>query len=75
MNENILDRKLLIYFITGTDSDGREIKTTKTISNIRLDAAGDELGKFSEKYVSLTSHTHVKTLIADYYHVPVTGLE
>ncbi len=69
MNENIVNRKSLISFITGTDSEGKDTTTTTTISNIRLDTTEDQLGKFSEKYVSLTSHPYIKALIADYYHL------
>ena len=52
MNENIVDRKSLISFITGTDSEGKDTTTTTTISNIRLDTTEDQLGN-SQKNMSL----------------------
>lgn len=73
MNKTILNCKLLLYFITGTNGEGRDISKTNTFPNVHLDATKEKLANFSEKYVVLINHTHIKTSVADY--VPITASE
>lgn len=75
MNENILDRKLFIKFNTGINEEGKDITSTKTISNIRLNSTGAQLGQFVLKYTNLTSNEHIESLVADYYPVTLSDVE
>ena len=64
--QDIYDRKLSIYLTAGQDDDGKDIVKAKSFSNVRLDTTDEELSQFAEKYVALSSGTHMKSVVADY---------
>ncbi len=70
MSQNLIERNLLIYFSAGTNPEtGKDIKKSKSFKNIRLDAEEANLADFSSKYAALSSHTHQRTLVANYHDI------
>ena len=70
MNDNLIERHLLINFTAGTNPEtGKDIKKTKTFKNVRLEATESNLADFSTKYAALTLNTHQRTLVANYHDI------
>lgn len=69
MKEKLMNRKLMIYFTTGIDEDGKIINKTKTFNNIRLDSEESNLSAFATNYSALSSYAYKKTLVADYFEI------
>ena len=69
MKENLINRKLMIYFTAGVDDDGKIINKTKTFNAIRLDSEESDLAIFADKYRVLSNHMYKKTVAADYFEI------
>jgi len=64
---DIVNRKLLIYFVVGTNEDGNDVVRTRTINNVRTNASLEQMDYFASKYGSLSAHNHIDSVVADYY--------
>ena len=60
MKENLINRKLMIYFTAGVDDEGNIINKTKTFNTIRLDSEEADLAIFADKYRVLSNHMYKK---------------
>lgn len=69
MNGSVINRRLLIHFITGADVQGKDIIRTRTINNVRPDATKKQLESFASNFASLSEHSHLRSIVADYYQI------
>ncbi|MDB8556975.1 DUF1659 domain-containing protein [Turicibacter sanguinis] len=69
MKENLINRKLMIYFTAGVDDEGNIINKTKTFNTIRLDSEEADLAIFADKYRVLSNNMYKKTVAADYFEI------
>lgn len=69
MNGSIINRRLLIHFVTGADGQGNDIIRTRTINHVRPTATAQQMESFALNFSSLSDHTHLRTVVADYYQL------